>query len=60
MTVKEAMTKFERLVNYFEGCGYTNEQAKKEVNSIVRYHTTGADAVSYEYALDMMIEDLLN
>lgn len=48
----------ERLVEYFIGCGYTEQEAVKEAESMIRYHTTGADAVSREYAIEMLLEEL--
>jgi hypothetical protein len=52
------MANYKKLVEYFEGCGFNHTEATKEVESMIKYHTTGVDAVSREYAIDMMCDDL--
>lgn len=37
------------LLIWLQGCGYDN--AERELAGMVKYHTTGADAVSYDYAI---------
>jgi hypothetical protein len=52
------MANYKKLVKYFEGCGFNHNEATKEVEGMIKYHTTGVDAVSREYAIDMMCDDL--
>ena len=52
------MANYKKLVEYFEGCGFNHNEATKEVEGMIKYHTTGVDAVSREYAIDMMCDDL--
>ena len=55
MTTK---TMYAKLVAYFCGCGFSSDEAKKEIESIIHYNTTGIDAVSREYAIELMCSDL--
>ena len=50
---------YNELVKHFEKCGFTEEQAKKELETIIKYHTTGLDRVSREYAIEMIYEDMI-
>lgn len=52
------MAKYNKIVKYFESCGFNKSEATKEVESIIKYHTTGVDAVSREYAIEMIFDDL--
>lgn len=50
--------KYDKIIKHFEGCGMTTAEAVKEVESILHYHTSGADAVSREYAIELVYNDL--
>ena len=50
----------EKLIQFYMSCGYDHASAVEEVETALRYHTTGVDAVSREYAIEMMLEDIEN
>ncbi len=47
------------MLKWLQGCGYSAIDAENELNAMIKYHTTGADAVSYDYAIDCMYSDVL-
>lgn len=52
--------KYNRLVKRFTESGFTEAEARREVEMIIRYNTTGLDAVSREYAIEMMYNDMFD
>lgn len=53
------MNKYKELVNYFVCCcGFSRLNAIKELERIIRYHTTGVDAVSRAYAIEMLYAEI--
>lgn len=46
------------LIKHFEGFGFSRDNAIKEIETIIKYHTTGVDSVSREYAIEMMHEEI--
>lgn len=51
---------YNELVKAFQRCGFNEKEAVRELESIIRYHTTGIDAVSREYAIEMIYNDMFN
>lgn len=49
---------YEAIITFFETIGFENAEAIKEAESVIRYHTTGIDAVSRDYAIEMIYNDL--
>ena len=48
----------EKIVKWLEGCGFNKSEAVKEAETMIKYHTTGVDAVSREYAIELILEDI--
>lgn len=46
------------LLEWLQGCGYNPTEAEKELAAMIKYHTTGADAVTYDYAIELMYSDV--
>lgn len=47
------------IIEWLQGCGYNIADAEKELSTIVKYHTTGVDAVSYDYAIATIYSDVV-
>ena len=58
--LKKMNEKYNRLVKRFTESGFTEAEARREVEIIIRYNTTGLDAVSREYAIEMMYNDMFD
>lgn len=54
----KTMTQKAELLKWLQGCGYDRAQSERELAGMVKYHTTGADAVSYEYAIACIWADV--
>lgn len=50
--------KMEKIVKWLEGCGFNKSEATKEAEAMIKYHTTGYDAVSREYAIELILADI--
>lgn len=50
--------KMKKILDWLKGCGYSEAEAIKEAEAMIKYHTTGIDAVSREYAIEMIVEDI--
>lgn len=48
----------EKIVKWLEGCGFNKSEATKEAEAMIKYHTTGVDAVSREYAIELILADI--
>ena len=47
------------IIDWLESCKYTHDEAIAEAESMIRRQTTGIDAVSREYAIELIADDII-